>query len=477
MINLKDVLLKLVIVIATAASICKAQGQVNIDTISSNYEKTLINGQIYFLVVNKQGDTLKIKQSINDESNVMGIPSLEGARRINEEFYFANKKLLNRNVEEVCPIELNKIYGMLGSTFLVNIDKKLYILDLNCNLKFIDSIGYNSVQVFKNKFLTLTNKKKLLNVYNHTGDLINHFKEVRQFYAFPNGLIGIKTTEEMELLRIFDFFKPEGEYVATSYGMVKSMDESMAFKKKSGEYQYYFDDKKYDIPKEMDEVTLMPSNLVMLRHENGLYGLYNNKLEELLSHDYRWIYYIRWDHSRDIYNLKVKPDKDIIAAVDSELNLKLIDLEGNLVKLEHDVQFKLPPKNVPISAFNIEDQMKFYVIQIDKFKFHLYDSNFNFVAIETKDSTDRYFLDQIIQGLPAKSLRHFINDRFSIDFIETRVGKVYQRNILDRNFNPLFEKDLTYIRRIDEEYFIISRSFTTFDDIGKKGKVVKLSYN
>jgi len=476
--------------------------QVRVDTISTNYDSYIENGHKYYVILKEDGDTLKLRQleserlSTNkdkvEETCQLDIKRVED--RQDERILFSKDQilyLLNSDCETIA-IDSFRLYNRFVGTNIVNFSKKdstvyLYNKD-GKKIKAFDDV--KDFTVFDKQYFGIVTfyqmdsigQKRLFdregqfagirNIYDGNGELV--LESVRKFNTYGKQYYGVSNSYQMDSLKMLNIYHRNGGFVGTSIGRIHAFEGIIYYRDKEEDWHYYFDNKEYQLPKDFKSLRRHLNRDLVVQFDNGLSGIYDKSLKEIIPPIYSQIYYIRWDPKKISYNVTITPDKDIIAAVDPELNLDLYYTNGNPVEL--DLKFENMPRDVPMHFFRINGEVKFIAISSDKTTFHLYDINFKYLHSVTKGVTNKYCLEANMQGFPVEFLKYIITDTAEMGFFNARIEKVYRRNIIDRNFKPVLENDVSYIEKIDKEHYIISNSFSVFNSRGKTGYVIKLSY-
>jgi len=489
--------LTIFVLVFIAASAIYAQ--VKIDTIGDNYEKILIDGIIYYKCYNDKGDTTLVQdkpyRSLADGHPNAGHTGGNYISNDNQNI-FLKGYIVSPDYVKACDIKFDAVYEKFDENYLVVKNDSCFILNKNCNLKYVcakdNILRISSTYGNPTIFLVRNSIKGHYDIYNYNLEKKGQIKNVKESHWLRQNKYTFWTYSNLNgddeyASNIYDIYSHKGKLLTQGY-ILDTNDETLLIENLDEKKEIYFKTKKVKNPKEFSEISPMIGlNYLKVKVENGNIGIYSNSLKkEIIPPQYKWISHFHEPNPTKFSSMFSRKKLSFyFAAVDDFNRVHIFTYEGKeidlqiKIELEDTYRFHLSPNFA--GSFYLNDKLSFFTINRSKKSYDIFDKDWNYISTSSKDEESNYSLmgnssSAIHYLAPIKTLTHFKNFIEKDVFFTVTGDNPATNNIIDSNLNLIFKNNVNSLRQIDENHFIISEA-TPWDRPYPEAKIqiIKLS--
>ena len=449
-----------------------AMGQLVIDTLSSHYKLVYKNSLAQYQYKDAHGaqKVLDIPSEYQREFllNDPGVRTSEKIKPGRENIFYQGKIYSLEDFKTVCPSSFDKVYGEVESSFVVSKNDSCFLLNIEtCNLTFIHQqavedlilvYNYQTIQVY-NEY------EKSLTVYDAQGTLLGKI-DLKDYYYSPidNGyFIRLGLDESSLTQKNFQnrIVNNKGDFI-TEGKIIAQGKDVLAIEKKSGQIDYYFKDKKIEMPEGTQSFYYDRGErfctIIKKDKNSAIFSLDFTK--ELIPARYKSIDYLSITVKvKENYQTSYKHygnGEFYFQVIDVQDQLHIFDFQGKEIVLDKTY------KNAKVNHVGLS-QLDFFTITDMESNTHIYNRNWKYMATENDQSSSEntnnvlakyYYLYEEKAANPL-TLTHFkdeLQDNTYFIFNNRKGGQ----NIFNNDFEPLLSKDYKSIKQISDTQFIIS---------------------
>ena len=467
-----------------------SNGQINVDTITSEYSLGFENDLPVYQYLNEEGRTESINIAPAHQAKYQQYhPKQKASEKVkpgSSSVIYNGKISRQDNFETICPQSFDKVNGEIEESYVVSRNDSCFLLSKqDCSLQFIHELivedlilpyNYRSIQIYNEYHKTLT-------VYNPEGVKQSVINWEDLFFApIDNGYyiyLGLKEGGSARFDFANRYVNNQGEIV--SEGKLSCLGKDvLAVKKESGGFDYFYKNEKRDLPSGIKHIFHKKRDLFCeVLMENNLKGIYSLDFEQaILQARYLKIEKISLEPTvtedyQTGYN-RFDNGSFYFQATDTTNQMLVFHADGTPISLNEQYY------GASLKQYTFGNQ-DFFVIRDTDQNLHVYDKDWNFLATEkdgifgknTSDEIYKYYYLSGRDAITLKVLSHVLKDVEGESYFvinNVKGGK----NITNKTLNPLLQKDYTRIEPINDDHFILSIPSASASDKKEEYVIVKL---
>lgn len=449
--------------------------QVKIDTIGTDYSLTFEEGELYFTTINPEGDTVYMKtEPIKSARQIDGrIPQFRGHRLIKNsyDYIFFQRKICSLDLRPICEEELDGVIGQIGENYVVSKNDTCFILETDCQLKYFGKTSRsNKIRVVHDRAFMIENlETKRLQFFDAYGNKKGSMKGIDgSFYHVTNEYLVCfmvdRPSADSYNSYSHQFYNFKGDLVAEGR-IIEENKEALLIENYEGINEFYYKGQQMDVPQDIAEISLLKYNLLKVKLRNGKVGIFTNSLtkkiiapifEEIFIRDVK-VSLKEFDQSK--YNMEAQ---DFFYALDKNHQVHIFDYSGEEIDLPFSIK-GTPNMIQPANSFHLNNDLLFYKVDESLEKFHIFDKDWNYIATETSNNKDKYYLSPSWSSIPIKILKYFPNQLKEGEYYRVRGKNPTFNNIIGTDLALVFKENLGKVKKINKNHFIISHNWE-YDD-------------